>query len=264
METTMRYFLRLLAFALLASVLPAVNTQASGKDDLDKKTVEIVKQAGDLIKNAKSFHAEAVIQTDLEAGGKKQHMSVSGAYDIVRPKQFSFRTHHPDSKGAGVDIVSDGKTLFVSAPRLKQYTQEEAPSDVTEIGNSLGRYGLPNVGLLFRNIVTEDPHETLMSGVTSCSLVGDEDIDGTPAHHLKFSQPEFEWELWVAAQGKPCILKMTSTASNDEVKRTIVETYKNWKIDEPIDQTAFAFTPPKDAKKVDSIDPEPQSNKEDK
>src|SRR5262249_41600071 len=206
METTMRYFLRLLALALFASVLQTVNTRASGKDDLDKKAVDIVKQAGDLIKNAKSFHADAAIKTDLEEGGKKQHMSVSGVYDIVRPKQFSFRTQPQDSKGAGVDIVSDGKTLFVSAPRLKQYTQEEAPSDVTEIGNSLGRYGLQNVGLLFRNIVTEDPHETLMSGVTACSVVGDEEIDGVKAHHLKFSQPEFEWELWVAAQGKPFIL----------------------------------------------------------
>src|SRR5262249_16689748 len=158
----------------------------------------------------------------------------------------------------------DGKTLFVSAPRLKQYTQEEAPSDVTEIGNSLGRYGLQNVGLLFRNIVTEDPHETLMSGVTACSVVGDEEIDGVKAHHLKFSQPEFEWELWVAAQGKPFILKMSSNASNEEIKRSIVETYKNWKIDESMDENVFAFTPPNDAKKVDSIDLQPQSNKEDK
>jgi hypothetical protein len=260
----MRCFLKLLTFALLASALQTVDSKAYGKDDLDKKAVEIVKQAGDLIKNAKSFHADATVQTDREEDGKKQRLSVSGTYDIVRPKQFSFRIRQIDSKGAGVDIVSDGKKLFANAQRLKQYTEEEAPSDVTEIGNSLGRYGLQNVGMLFRNIVTEDPHETLMSGVTSCSIVGDEKIDGAPAHHLKFSQPEFEWELWVAAEGKPFILKMTSTASGDQGKRSLVETYKNWKIDESIDPTAFTYTPPKDAKKVDSIDPEAQSNKEDK
>jgi hypothetical protein len=105
--------------------------------------------------------------------------------------------------------------------------------------------------MAFAHVVAEDPADLLMQGVNSCSYVGLEKVDGTPAHHMKFSQDQFDWEMWVAAEGKPFIVQMLRIAEGENGKVRSTETYKNWKLDAPPGKQAFTFVPPKDAKKVD-------------
>jgi len=67
-------------------------------------------------------------------------------------------------------------------------------------------------------------------------------------HHLKFSQDQFDWEMWVAAKGKPLVVKMTRTRLGDERNKiTVEELYGNWKLDTPPSKGVFSFSPPKDA-----------------
>jgi hypothetical protein len=117
---------------------------------------------------------------------------------------------------------------------------------------------LPQVGVLFQNVLTENPGRALLEGVTACSNLGEEKIDGVSAHHLKFSQPDFDWELWVAAEGAPYILKMLSRLSQGDNKMVIGETYKVWKLNEAMGNKTFSFIAPKDAKKVDVLRPAKQ------
>jgi len=243
----MRYYVGLLALALL------VSTSAVRADDLDKKAVDIVKQVGALYKDAKAVHADVSIMTTIGEGKDKKEMKVDGTYDLAKPNLLAVRTKQEGGKG--FEITSDGKTLSKCAKGPKQYAQTEAPESMTDLGQGLLGFGPPNVGMLFGNIMIDDPYETLMSGVTECSLAGTEKIDGVETHRIKFKQPEFDWELYVAAEGKPFVLRMTNTRSGDDNKITTVETYKNWKIEDSVDKSRFAFTPPKDAKKVDEINP---------
>jgi len=74
---------------------------------------------------------------------------------------------------------------------------------------------------------------------------------------MRFSQDGFDWEMWVAAEGKPFILRMIRIAEGDNGKVTTTETYKNWKIDEPVNKQSFVFSAPKDAKKVDEFEQGP-------
>jgi hypothetical protein len=246
-----------LASLLLVGGIWSISTgwaRAGDEPKLDKKVVDIVMKAGDVIKKAKTLHAEGTIEANGQ-GEDKQKINVALSYDIEKPNRLALHSQRGDDKNAGVDVVSDGKMLITHARRLKQYTEKEAPENVADIAVSLPRLTIPNVGLLFRNILTDNPGETLMQGVTSCTNVGQEKIDGVNAHHLKFSQPEFEWELWVAAEGTPYLLQMKSTLAQDDNKLVVTETYKNWKIDEPVGDKTFTFTPPKDAKKVKLLGP---------
>jgi hypothetical protein len=70
---------------------------------------------------------------------------------------------------------------------------------------------------------------------------------------MKFSQDQFDWEMWVAADGKPFVLRMTRKVDADDNKGTVDETYKNWTADTPIAKDSFTFSPPKDAAKVDDF-----------
>jgi hypothetical protein len=89
-----------------------------------------------------------------------------------------------------------------------------------------------------------------MFGVNTGVYAGIERIHDRPAHCLRFTQDDFNWELWVAAEGKPVVLKMRSTFPRGDQQVVIVESYKNWKIDAAQPADSFKFKPPDDAKKV--------------
>jgi hypothetical protein len=255
---------RWLGWTVLAASVMATCTlgAAPRKDDdakLDKKVLEIVKQVGDLHKNAKSLHVEAKVVATADRNGEKRELKATVTYDIEQPNRIAMHAHNEIEKDAGVDFVSDGKNLIMNAVRFKQYTEEKAPEDLTALGQTLLRVGQQNTGMLFQNVLASDPYEQLMDGVTACSYAGKEKVGDTEAHHLKFVQEGLVWEMWVAATGKPFVLKMTSTRSvdgdGDGGKFSAVETYHHWKLDDAPAKDIFAFTPPKDAKKVDEIMP---------
>ena len=109
-------------------------------------------------------------------------------------------------------------------------------------------------GMLFANILAENPSEMLMMGVNSCSYVGKDKVGDAPVHRLKFSQDGFDWEMWVAAEGKPYVLRMIRIAEGPEGKVTTTETYKGWKLDGEMAKDTFTFSAPKGSQKVDEFE----------
>ncbi len=238
---------KLFACATLAA-LAAVSLAAGFKDDekLDKKVLEIVKKAGDLLKEAKSYHVEFTVAASINGAETK----TTGSVDMERPNLLAIRSRHADDKSTGMDIVSDGKHLVTYDVKSNKYTEGEAPADLLSMGQTLLPLGQPNTSMLFQNVLHENPYEQLMEGVTECSYAGKEKVDGVEAHHMKFKQDGFDWEMWVAAEGKPFVVKM---ASNFQNGGSFVDVYRNWKLDDKPAKDVFKFTPAKDAEKVDSL-----------
>jgi hypothetical protein len=245
--------LKLTSFVSLAVLCAAMAGPLRAEDKLDKKVVELCKKVGDLYKNAKTMHTEGTLATKIDNNGEKQEINVTAVFDVERPNHFSLKTVLGGDSKKGPDVISDGKKLTIYRKALQQYVQEDAPKDVSELGARLLQVGPLMTGMLFPNLLSADPAETLMDGVNSCSYVGMDKVDGTSAHHMKFSQDQFNWEMWVAAEGKPFILRMSRSADGDGVKMTASETYKNWTVDAPAGKDSFTFAPPKDATKVDEF-----------
>lgn len=245
--------LRAMSLTLVLAV--GVSWADDKKDDkpaIDKKTEDLVKKVGALYKDAKSFHTDATIDTTITADDKdKREIKIKATFDGQRPNRFAMRSKHVNDDNAGLEVVSDGKMLFVHGKRLKQYTEGKAPSELTGIGRSIMQYGHMATGMLFQNLLAEDPGELLLDGVTEGKHAGVEKVGGKEAHHLKFKQDNFDWELWVAAEGQPLVLKASSThPTQDGGKAVTVETYTNWKINGEPAGEAFAFKPPEASKKV--------------
>jgi hypothetical protein len=121
---------------------------------------------------------------------------------------------------------------------------------MAEVGRQLQRYGHGNTGMLFQNIMEEDPEEMLLDGVTACAYAGAEKVGDKATQHLRFTQPDFSWKMWVAAEGKPFVLKVATTHQVEGGKLIIVETHTDWKLDVTPAAKVFAFSAPSDAKKV--------------
>ena len=240
----------LVSLTLLCAAMPGA---LRAEDKLDKKVVELVKKVGDLYKNAKTLHAEGTLVTNVDNDGKKREIKVTAVYDVERPNRLSLKTTFNGDPKQGPDVISDGKKLTIYRKALHKYVQEDAPKDMGELGVQVLQLGPAAAGILFANVLGDDPADSLMQGVNSCSYIGMDKVDGTPAHRMKFSQDQFDWEMWVAAEGKPFVLRMTHSADGDNGKLTASETYKNWAVNAPIGKEAFTFSAPKDATKVDEF-----------
>lgn len=240
---------RLMTVIVLA-LLGATERGVRG-DDLDPKATGIVKQAGDLLKDAKSAQVEAKFASTVEAAERKDAQTVHARIAFERPNFFSLRTTKSKDDQPHLVVVANGKSLFTYVPQDKQYTEQPAGNDLQAAGRQLLRLQAPNTGILFQNVLAESPADALMDGVTACSYAGQEKVDGVAAHHLKFVQEPFDWEMWVAAEGKPVVLKIVTDYSKQAQggKVVVTETYSHWKFDAAPAKALFQFTPPKDAKK---------------
>jgi hypothetical protein len=243
------------ASLVCAALAGPVRAEDKKKDDkLDKKAVEICKKAGDLYKGAKTFHADGSIDAKIDAGGQKIDINATLVFDFERPNQLAVKVLVKGDPQEGLDFISDGKKLTTYRRKIQQYVQDDAPKDVGGLGLALLKLGVRTPGILLPNVLNADPGDSLLQGVNSCSYVGIDKVDGTPAHHLKFSQEGFDWEMWVAAEGKPFIVRMTRSAEiPGGGKLNTNEIYKHWTIDAPAGKEAFTFSPPKDTTKVDDF-----------
>jgi hypothetical protein len=238
----------------LASFGPGMTRHSNADDAIEKKVVEVVKQTGELYKNAKSFHVEGTFETKQSDAGDKPATKVKAIFDIEKPKLFALKTEIDGDPAKGPEIIADGKKLTIYGKSRKQYTEEDSPGSLGEIGLMMLQIGPSMTGMLFANVLQDDPADALMDGVTACSYVGKDTVDGTPVHRMKFSQDQFNWEMWVAAEGKPYILRMIRIVDGPNSKLTTTETYKNWKLDGTIAKDTFKFSPPEGVTKVDEFE----------
>jgi outer membrane protein assembly factor BamB len=228
---------------------PAAAEDAPEHKDLDRKALDLVRRATDLFRNAKSLHVEVELVTRVKQGDRVQVTRARGVYQLEKPNRFAYRVRLPDDARGGAELVCDGKKLCVHSRRRHEYTEADAPDDLAGVGRALSPFSQPITGMLFQNLLSDEPYEVLTDGVSACSYAGDGEVDGTPAHHLKFEQLGMRWELWVAARGKPVVLKASSTQPLGNGETTTEETYRGWKVDMAPAKAAFAFDP-QGAKKV--------------
>ena len=222
-----------LAFALLLPLSPLSRTAPlqAADDKLDKKVLEIVKQTGDLYKDAKSIHAEGTFDTKISGQGDDQEIKVEAIYEVARPFNLSLKTKVGGDAKKGPEVIADGKKAVLYAKTAKEYMEPEQLKTLPELGLAMLGLNSTYTGMLFGNILGENPGDLLMEGVTDCSYVGLEKVNGTPVHRMKFTQPQFEWEMWVASEGKPYVMRFISTRQGGDIKIVTTETYKNWKLD---------------------------------
>lgn len=258
----MRSVVRSAAFAAL--LIPALawsqdeKPKAKNYSGVDAKTLDVLTKLGTLYKDAKSWRADAVIDATIEPDeGDKREAKFQATIDVEKPNHFAFRSKRSDDADDGQQLVSDGKTMFMLDKKRKQYTEGTAPAKLRGYVQPLGLVGQGGLktGILLLNILNDEPGEALLEGVNKGEHMGTEKVDGKDAHHLKFRQDGLDWELWVAADGQPFVLKMADVSDRGNAKVKIIEKYSNWKVNAEPAKDAFTFKAPEGATKVKSIGP---------
>jgi len=244
--------------AALAGSTPRARAEEPKAKSENAPSVEtVLRRMSDFYKKAESVSVVA------EQSQKAGPLSVKGTVKVAvqRPNRLAIR---PEGGTPGVTVVSDGKTLYTSFDALQKYTEAPAPGSLADLMAEPIIQGAVLQGSILGQLFTADPYKDLMDGVKTATYAGLDTLEGAKAHHLKFTQDQFDWELWVSAEGDPlvrrAVVDLTKSLADmpgaEQIKNQKVEMaqdFKDWRIDQKPGEKTFVFQPPKGARKVDNL-----------
>jgi hypothetical protein len=173
------------------------------------------------------------------------------------PGTLDYKVRAPDGLYIGMktdrkerELYYDGKTLTVYGPRNKLYAQTPAPPTIAALlGVAEDKYGIElPLADLFLWGTAKAPAASLRSG----AYVGPARIDGTITDQYAFRQDGVDWQVWIEAGDKPLPRRMVITTTDDPAQPQFASTL-TWNTNAAIRDSDFAFSPPKDAHRIELV-----------
>ena len=146
-------------------------------------------------------------------------------------------------------FVYDGKTFTVFAPTLNFYSTVPAPPTNKEVVELIyERYGIAlPLADLFRWASPDGVREKdLLSGYQLDTAT----LEGIKTDHYVFRQKDIDWEVWIQQGDQPLPRKLVIVDRTDASRPTFIARLK-WKVNPPLTDADFAFTPGKDDKQIE-------------
>ena len=256
MTTRKAHAARAWTVALSCGVAVALGAGADDAKPAAPAAEAVLRRTTDFYKKVKSFAVEVEQNQKFGPATKENALTVV----IERPNKLAI---HIKGDAFITDVVSDGKTLSVSIPAAKRYAQSKAPSSLSDMSVDEMTQGILMFalqGTLLCELTVADPEKLLMKLAKTSTYVGEEVLDGGKAHHLKYTQGQIEWEIWIAAEGDPLLRKVATKSVIDSPTKQLkgqelemVQTFKGWKVNTALDETTFAFRPPPGSQKADNL-----------
>lgn len=247
-----------LRVVMLGGLVALAAFSPAGAQEADKAR-EVVQRAADIVAAAPGFSTLTSISYDLEVGGAREQLTTDFDLAYERPARLSL--HVKNSEIEALFLVSNGD-IVTYIPEFKKFTREEQPDDLAYLVERAGFGPLTPATAIVAELVKEDPFKQY---IDSASYQGIEERDGVRLHHVRMTHPEFDWDMWVQAEGDPIIRRIEpdmskmlqeAKAQGVEAKLSVGVHFREWSLGDVADDR-FAFTPPPGVEQTDSFEPEP-------
>ena len=260
----MRRASSLLLIAVFTSAwlaLPAAGQAPERTADADQpKPEELLRKMADYLGDLAAFSCRVETSIHIEAKGIDNRMDSKMTVRLERPNRLAILL---EQGVMGMTVVSDGKNHFQYVPMLNRYTVKEAPADFADFNASGESMGI-GMGMSAVILPTsgEEFYKSLMEGVTESEYLGTEEVGGVRCHHCRFVQEQFSWDIWIEAGDRPLVHKVVPDMSKqfadaggmfEDAKFEYSITLSDWNVAPKFTDADFAFDPPANAEKVDSL-----------
>jgi hypothetical protein len=195
---------------------------------------------GEYLRTAREFTFHADITNDVVSTSGPM-VQYGGASDVsVRRPDRLYVDYSGDRRRSRVFI--DGRRFTFYGMALGVYATTEVPADLdAAIDHLFDTYGfsVPIADLLY-----SDPYAVLTENVWSGFRVGRHSIDGTPCHHLAFSQELIDWQIWIEDGPRPVPRKLVVTHKNEPGAPQYTAKLSGWDFEPRLSDHCFKFDPP--------------------
>ena len=239
--------LRSLALTGLLLVTPqAVRTEPAA---VEPRAAEILRAATSYVAKLERFAVDTdnAIEVVLESGQKLQFENPAKV-TVRRPDRL-----RAERVGDLVDqaFFYDGKSLSLVDRGRGYYATVPAPPTIEGMlvfaQDSLDIVA-PAADLLYR-----DAYEELTRDVSSGRYLGIAVVGGVRCHHLAFTAPDVDWQLWVQEGDQPLPRKYVITSKQVPGAPEFAVWMRRWDLAPKTEDAAFVFAPPEKARQIEFL-----------
>lgn len=238
--------LRSTLLALFSAVLV---TSCANLAQVDPEVRTVLTQTTDKLKAAQTVHVSGARTSDpalLPAGMTAESVK----FDLEAARPASLVAKSMDADGTRRLIAGNGKLTFYDEKSKVYSTLPTKATTLEGLVNDLEDQF--DVKLVIGELLGADPQKTLLEGVTSGKVVGEESINGVLCTRLSFTQPDMTWDMWIAkSDSLPRKTVVVYTNQPGHPKRAVV--INAWHLNTVLPGSDFTFTPPKDAHAAEVI-----------
>lgn len=213
---------------------------------MDPAAAEVLKQAINYLKTAKTLTVQAVIDFEV---------FLSSGHKMQLEKQVDILLERPDKVRAEIksDIAHrrlyyDGKAVTIYNEDFNVFTAVEATGTIDDMADTL--YEKFDVALPLVDVLVNDPFANYEAKATFSRYLGLHDVNGEPCHHLLLSNAEIDYQIWILDGEEPKLRKIVI----DYVREPGVPQYNvrfgDWVLGTQTNDAMFDFTAPKGAAEI--------------
>lgn len=219
---------------------------------------ELIKRVSETYTNLKTYSLEGVMVEKNESLALKsrEESRIERPISIVAqsPGKLRMETWFGPTL---VTVISDGKSLWLYAPKEKEYIKRDDTSELTKI---LLTRGAPTALIdLYKNLAQHSSEAKLLREETitagdqqiSCYVV---ELGSTTEAASQVETDTFWIDKKMSLVWRSQSIKRTSVENGDYNRSESNVNYSAIRINEPIEDTLFAFTSPAGVKEVESDD----------
>ena len=235
-----------LAVVGVLSASPCARAEAAG---IEPEAARLLKRMTDYLGGLQQFSVDAENWLeDVTFSGEKIQYGFSSSIVVQCPNKLrAERTFYRSNQY----FIYDGDTLTVFNPQEKVYASAPAPSTIDDLLH-YARDTLdivPPVG----DMVFTNAYELLTAGVSSGRVVAQVLVGGVECHHLAFTGPLVDWQVWIADGDEPLPYRYVLTTKDDPAFPQYEVSMSNWNTAPDVGPDRFDFTPPQDAIEIEFI-----------
>jgi hypothetical protein len=229
-----------LAVAVL-TLSAAVRVDAQAKaPTVDPAALRILKSMTDYMDGLQQFSltVQSTVE-DLHASGHRVDIDLRSQVTVKRPNKLrAVRIGETMSQS----FYYDGKTLTLHVPVEKIYAAQPAPETV-EGAVTLAR---ETIGIVFpaADLVYRKAYPLLTQDLTLAAVIGRAEVDGVTCHHLLFSRPGADFQVWVEEGRRPLPRKYLVTETDTPMLLSVGAVLSDWNEAPAVDDAQFTFVPP--------------------
>jgi len=239
----------LLALFFAFPLLAQDNAARSTGKDLDSFALQALKAATDPIKDAKAFSFRILTSRDL-VGTNNQIITQFSVSEITvqRPNKLHIKFR---GRGEPVELFYDGtgKTVLYS-PSVKLYTTMATSTTIDGMLSAVEQRGM---FIAVRNLLESDPFKSLTDDLTTAYIVGRTSLFDQEVHHLAFTEPGAEWQMWILGGDKPTVRRLEVINEEDPHHPRVVVDFLDWDFNASPSADMFTFNKPSDAREIEML-----------
>lgn len=235
---------------LVFAMLPASLVQSDDRHDQPAATEDETKNA--LIKMHTWLRDSQALdfETSFKVTNPVLGFNARGTakYEILKPNRFRVSLR---DNGDRYLFVSDGTTLTIYRPDTKKYAQMEAQDTI--VGTMYKAIGALTLQARMVEFFWTVDYLVSTGEDVQVKAQGFETIGGKRCRRTIVKRFEEEWDVWVEDGGVPYVCRLVSRTTGQGAFTTQSNDF-TWTAQPSFNSDHFAFTPPKNARKVHVYD----------